>query len=66
MLAMFKIIWHRPKDVYFDGGCVSCGKAKTIEQARDLAWKHLPTDIQEGLGSKDNLDIIEFKTQFLA
>jgi len=52
------------KDVFIEGGDKSCGKAETMEQAIDLAWKYFPDDIKEQT-KKEEVGGIETKTQFI-
>ena len=53
------------KKVFFDCGRKSCGVAKNIEEAREVTWDKLPSDIKEQIGSKDNLHPEEFKSTWI-
>lgn len=54
----------KKKDVFFDGGLHSFGRASTSDEARELAWNNLPLDIKKQI-KKEDLKPEEFKNSWL-
>lgn len=63
-MSILNKFFKRRKDVYIEGGFKSCGKARNMVQACDLAWKFFPEDIKLQVG-RGNINALETKTQFI-